>query len=28
MKGREINPTTGAPWTPQELEAYRAQYGN
>ena len=28
MKGREINPQTGAPWTPQELQAYRAQYGS
>jgi len=27
MRGREINPTTGAPWTASELEAYRAQYG-
>ena len=27
MKGQEINPTTGAPWTAQELSAYRAQYG-
>lgn len=28
MKGREINPQTGAPWTAQELQAYRAQYGS
>jgi hypothetical protein len=28
MKGQEINPKTGAPWTPQELTAYRAQYGS
>jgi len=27
MKGREINPTTGAPWSPQELQAYRSVYG-
>jgi hypothetical protein len=28
MKGQEINPQTGRPWTPRELEAYRAQYGS
>jgi hypothetical protein len=28
MRGQEINPQTGAPWTPQELTAYRAQYGS
>ena len=27
MRGQEINPTTGRPWTPEELTAYRAQYG-
>lgn len=27
LRGSEINPTTGRPWTPQELAAYRAQYG-
>ena len=27
MKGREINPQTGAPWSPQELQAYRSVYG-
>lgn len=27
MRGQEINPTTGRPWTPMELDAYRAQYG-
>jgi hypothetical protein len=27
MRGMEINPQTGAPWTPQELQAYRAQFG-
>lgn len=28
MRGREINPNTGAPWTASELQAYRAQYGS
>jgi len=27
MRGQEINPSTGRPWTKQELDAYRAQYG-
>jgi len=27
MRGQEINPSTGRPWTPQELDAYRKQYG-
>ena len=27
MRGMEINPQTGRPWTQQELAAYRAQYG-
>jgi hypothetical protein len=27
LRGSEINPATGRPWTPQELTAYRAQYG-
>jgi len=27
LRGSEINPATGAPWTKQELDAYRAQYG-
>lgn len=27
LRGSEINPTTGQPWTPQELAQYRAQYG-
>ena len=27
LRGSEINPQTGRPWTPQELTAYRAQYG-
>lgn len=27
MRGQEINPGTGRPWTKQELDAYRAQYG-
>ncbi len=27
MRGSEINPSTGRPWTKQELDAYRAQYG-
>lgn len=27
LRGSEINPNTGAPWTKQELDAYRAQYG-
>jgi len=26
MRGSEINPQTGRPWTPQELTAYNAQY--
>ena len=27
LRGSEINPQTGRPWTQQELAAYRAQYG-
>lgn len=27
MRGQEINPTTGRPWTAEELAAYRKQYG-
>jgi len=27
LRGSEINPSTGRPWTKQELDAYRAQYG-
>lgn len=27
LRGSELNPATGRPWTPQELAAYRAQYG-
>lgn len=27
LRGSEINPNTGRPWTPQELAQYRAQYG-
>lgn len=27
MRGSEMNPATGRPWTPEELAAYRAQYG-
>lgn len=27
LRGSEINPATGRPWTPQELAAYRRQYG-
>jgi len=27
LRGSEINPATGRPWTPQELAQYRAQYG-
>lgn len=27
LRGSEINPATGRPWTQQELAAYRAQYG-
>lgn len=27
LRGSEINPATGRPWTPEELAAYRAQYG-
>ena len=27
LRGSEINPMTGRPWTEQELAAYRAQYG-
>jgi hypothetical protein len=27
LAGSEINPGTGRPWTPQELDAYRARYG-
>ena len=27
LKGQEINPKTGAPWTKEELLAYRTQYG-
>lgn len=26
MRGSEINPTTGRPWTPQELATYNQQY--
>jgi hypothetical protein len=28
MRGQEINPMTGRPWTQEELTAYRAQYGS
>lgn len=28
LRGSEINPATQRPWTPDELAAYRAQYGN
>ena len=27
MRGSEINPNTGRPWTQQELQAYAQQYG-
>ena len=27
LRGSELNPATGRPWTPDELAAYRAQYG-
>jgi len=27
MRGMEINPTTGRPWTPEELQAYNSQPG-
>jgi len=27
LRGSELNPATGRPWTPEELAAYRAQYG-
>ena len=27
LRGSEINPNTGRPWTKEELAAYRAQYG-
>lgn len=27
MRGQEINPATGRPWTPQELQAYNLQPG-
>jgi len=27
LRGSEINPATGRPWTKPELDAYRAQYG-
>jgi len=27
MRGMEINPNTGRPWTPQELQAYQQQFG-
>lgn len=27
LRGSELNPATGRPWTPEELAQYRAQYG-